>query len=737
MSLVAAAKPVSPFLAAEVAGAFFPNTELMVSEIGYNQYIYLIKPVDGNGFVLVAADDCVRPVLAWSPTGSFPVDNMPQHVRAWIDGYAREIEAFMQAGAVPSRGVAAEWEMFLGGREKNGVVVEPLLTTRWNQAPYFNALCPFDVNDSALCVTGCTATATAQVMKYWNHPEVGWGSHSYFHQNYGLLEAQFDTTYYRWTMMPDTLNALCTSDEINAVAELMYHVGVAVDMNYSPSGSGAAVNSYGYSNYPSAENALKTYFKYNPMLRSEFKAEHTDVEWDSLLRVEIDAARPVLYAGYDSAGGHAFVLDGYDSLGMFHVNWGWGGHYDGYYTTDSLSPGAGGIGGNATYTFNISNSAVVGITPATHDGDSIATISVVSADLNMGTVDGSGTYELYTPVNVVARANEGYRFVRWTSGNISNPFSFLASADIVDTAIFEQIYGDTLGYCFDAMRSSWRDDYGDTTEWGIRIPASMHIPGRMLTAVQFYVYQPVVMTMNIYRGGTVSEFNLVYSQLLDLATMPGGWNQIELDDPVIASATEPLWITFRCIDGSHYPAAFGRYTGNTDGTWYRLPDGWRRYDQYGEFLTWMIRGVFEPSPVVTINVLPIDENHCTVYGGGQYHLGEQAQIGAIVLASNCQFDHWSDGSTSNPYTFEVSMERTLWARCTCDGAGIDDPDGEPFSVAIDGRSVSIDCPADEQPVCYDIQGRRIATGRTFEVPATGVYVIKLNGRKPVKITVLL
>ena len=151
----------------------------------------------------------------------------------------------------------------------------------------------------------------------------------------------------------------------------------------------------------------------------------------------------------------------------------------------------------------------------------------------------------------------------------------------------------------------------------------------------------------------------------------------------------------------------------------------------------MIRGVFEPSPEVTINVLPVDENHCSVFGGGQYHLGEQAQIGAIVLAPNCQFDHWSDGSTSNPYTFEVTMERTLWARCTCDGAGIGDTDGDPFSVSVDGRSVSIDCPVDETPVCYDIQGRRIATGRTFEVPATRVYVIKVNGLKPVKITVLL
>ncbi len=717
MSLVAAAKPVSPRNASDVAGVFFPNTDLSIQEIGD---MYLFTPVSGNGFVLVAADDCVRPVLAWSPTGTFPLDNMPVHVRSWIDGYQREVEAFAAIG-FQSRKVADEWDMYLNGRPKTLTAVEPLVTTVWSQGNPFNTMCPYDETDSAYSVVGCVATAMAQVMKYWNHPAVGWGSHGYFHGSYGWLSAQFDTTHYRWSMMPDTLTVLNSPEEISAVAELSYHAGVAVNMNYSPRSSGAYVSSYGYVDYPSAENALKTYFKYNPMLYSVFKSEKTDHDWDSLMRREIDAARPVLYSGHDSVGGHAFVLDGYDSLGMFHVNWGWGGSYNGYYTIDSLSPGAGGIGGNATYTFNMNNCALIDVYPAVIDSSvSQVTVNLACKPQSMGSITGNGTYEPYSQVNILAQATPFNRFVRWASGSNSNPLSFLASCDVTDTAIFERVGGDTLGYCFDAQRSSWRDDYGDVTEWGIRIPVEIRNVGRNLVAIQMYVYENSgQFSLNIYRGDSINGDTPFYSQSF---TPEGyGWQIIPLDSALFINNYQTIWVTVR-YQGDGFPAAFCRYVGNTDGSWYHLPQGWRRYDQLGEFMTWQLRAVFEPRTIM-VDVRAADENVCAVYGGGSYLGGDDVTVGAIVLDPRCQFLRWNNDITANPFSFTAMDDIVLTAHCSCDGVGIGDVESGEWVT----ESVGLRLESSREAELFDMQGRLLGHGTTFEAPAAGVYILRANG----------
>ena len=718
---LASAKPVSADRLFRVAEWFFPGQQL--SSAVYLDGLYLIRPDSGRGFVLLSADDCLRPVLAYSLTSTFDPQAIPDHVRAWIDGYAREAEAMLQAGAVPSAEVSTLWEFYLNGSAPKTVAdtVAPLLTTTWNQSPRYNSLCPYDTVDSAFCVSGCVATATTQIMKYWNHPAVGWGSHSYVHSVYGTQSAVFDTTHYRWHLMPDALTSLSSDSEIYAVAELTYHVGVAVEMRYSPHGSGAYTTSYGYGWLPSSENALKSYFRYSPMLRSIYKSEYVDSDWDNMLRIEIDAARPVLYSGSDSAGGHAFVLDGYDTLGMFHVNWGWGGAYDGYYTTDSLSPGAGGIGGNATYTFNMNNAAVIGICPATAAADSVAVISVVPDNIQHGTVSGSGTYRVYEDtVLIVARAAEGYRFTGWKSGSTQNPMTFLVNGDIVDTACFERISGDTLGYCTDGLRTSWQDDYGSVTEWGIRIPASMRGTGRKLTAVQMFVYAAGVYTFNIYYGNSIEPSTLVRTQEVDLTGQPRGWVTVALDSALNVDEHTPVFITVRSTDYV-YPAAHSSYSGNGDGTWYHLPDpdGWVRYDEHGVYCSWMLRGIFEPRRF-TITVMPNDQNACTTYGGGEYWGGDSVTIGAVLFSQSCQFLRWTDGSPYNPYTFVVSADTLMIAYCSCDGLGIDDVEPDALEVSVEGRRVSVSAEA----CFFDIQGRLLATGRRFTAPAPGVYILR-------------
>ena len=734
MAMTAIAKPVSPWLASEVAGFFFPNTSLRVAEM---HNMYLFTPESGSGFVLVAADDCVRPVLAYSHDGTFDPSAMPTHVRQWIEGYACEIDAVIAAEVPQSAAVAAEWGYFLGDAPKAiGDSVAPMLTTRWNQAPYYNLLCPYDTFDSMYTYTGCTATATAQIMKYWNHPAVGWGSYSYYHNLYGRQSAIFDTTHYRWNLMPDVVNSLSDSAEIMAVAELMYHVGVAVRMNYGTSGSGAAVNSYGITNYPSSETALKTYFKYSPMLSGVFKSEYDDVAWDSIMGAEIDAGRPVLYAGHDTSGGHAFVLDGYgtfnvfadstDTVGLptrfFHVNWGWGGHHDGYYTLDNLAPGSGGIGGNATYTFNMSNSAVIGIQPAIPSADSLAVISMASNNEYYGIVTGSGNYvPLQDTAFIWARAVVGYRFVRWQSGSTQNPIQFLVNGDLTDTAIFERITGDTVGYCFDGNTSAWHDDYGDITEWGIRLPRVVHGAGRKMTAVQFYAYAEGPHTVKIYLGDAIATASLVYTGQMQITDGDVyQWLTYTLDTPINIPEYSTLWVTMS-HNGGGYPAATSRYCGNSDGSWYKLPSGWVKFDEEGiYYATWMLRAVLEPRHF-TIEVRANDINACTVFGGGEYMGGDQVTIGAIVFDPDCHFVRWTDGSPYNPYTFTATADTLMVAYCDCD-LGIDDVDAEGLEISVAGRTIDVETAL---PVAiYDIQGRLLTRRRHLVAPAAGVYVVR-------------
>jgi len=207
---------------------------------------------------------------------------------------------------------------------------------------YYNASCPADAaGPDGHVWAGCVATAMAQVMKYHNYPTTGTGSHSYSHPTYGTLSANFGETTYNWASMPDSL-----SDYNSDVAKLLYHIGVSVDMDYAPDGSGAYMSDAAY--------ALETYFKYSNSLSYVWKSSYSTDEWTTILRTEIDNKRPILYSGHGT-GGHAFVCDGYSGSDYFHFNWGWGGSEDNYFYLNDLTPGS--------YDFTDSQGAVIGIRP--------------------------------------------------------------------------------------------------------------------------------------------------------------------------------------------------------------------------------------------------------------------------------------------------------------------------------------------------------------------------------------
>ena len=334
-----------------------------------NQHFYVFNLNDNQGWVMVADDDRCTPILGYSKSGEFVTENLPANIEDWLVGISSEVQYIIDNDIIADNGTKLLWKELFDGVSTEFInrgekVVNPLVQTRWDQAPYYNALCPYDYQYGERTVTGCVATAMAQVLKYWNYPEVGIGSHSYSTSSYGSLYANFGGTQYDWNNMPNRV----TSTN-NAVATLMYHCGVSVDMSYGVSATGGS-GAYVISSYTNTENcaelAFKNYFGYKPSAHGEMKNNTSDSQWKSMLRADLDASRPLVYAGFGN-GGHCFVCDGYDNSDKFHFNWGWDGQNDGYFSLSALNPGSGGAGGGS-YSFTNNQQAIFGLEPSNGSG---------------------------------------------------------------------------------------------------------------------------------------------------------------------------------------------------------------------------------------------------------------------------------------------------------------------------------------------------------------------------------
>lgn len=371
------------------------------AEAGFtNLYIYNAD----KGFVVMAADDRVQPVLGYSLTGSFDPDAMPDNVRAWLQGYSDEIQWTVENNTKATDETAQQWSDLENGVRgtKATVVVEPLLYTMWDQGePYYN-LCPTATSGGTTyhAVTGCVATAMAQIMKYWNWPIKGNGSYSYKPSGFAQQSVNFGNTTYDWANMTDTYDANSTEAEQTAVATLMWHCGVSVNMAYGLDASGAQSSSI--------PNALKNYFRYNTSVSMKYKSSYTNTNWTNLIKGELDAHRPVQYSGNDGSVGHAFVCDGYDNSNYFHFNWGWSGMYDGFFTLNTLNPGTGGTG-SGSGNYNQSQSAIINWYP-TYSVNSAPTLTVTltqdqttrNANLSWTSVSGVSSYQVFRNRKLIA-----------------------------------------------------------------------------------------------------------------------------------------------------------------------------------------------------------------------------------------------------------------------------------------------------------------------------------------------
>lgn len=325
-------------------------------------YYYVFNFPNENGYIIISADDAVVPVLAYSTQKGFRTDNPSPEFIKWMDKYRREIKEIIDNKYPAGEEIKMQWERLKNGlalnAERNTQVVNPLCTTTWDQMQFYHDLCPYDNDYNSRVATGCVATAMAQVMKYHNYPQNGEGYHTYNHSKYGSLSANFGATTYDWSAMPNNV----TSSN-NAVATLMYHCGVGLEMNYGPAEEGgSSTNSLDV-----VANALKSYFSYSGNTQFTMRENYSDNDWKNLLKNELNNNRPMEYAGIGQGGGHAFVCDGYDANDYFHFNWGWSGYYDGYFQIDNLNPGTSGTGAGAG-NYNQYQQIVYGIEPADGSG---------------------------------------------------------------------------------------------------------------------------------------------------------------------------------------------------------------------------------------------------------------------------------------------------------------------------------------------------------------------------------
>ena len=293
---------------------------------------YVFNVSNGEGFVIVAGDDCAKPILAYSTTGHFDPSDVSEGFAFTLNGFQEEIQYMREHNIAATPDIIAEWKQVseTGSLNRGGqtrAVVDMLCQTLWNQNFPWNSQCPEDPEGNGGHVyAGCVATAMGQVMKFWEWPAQGTGSHTYNPQGYAQQTANFGETEYHFELMPNVLDSTSTEDDYYYIAQFLHHCGIAVDMQYSGDGSGA------YSE--DVPDALRNYFRYTCDDHITNYGNwwpgwgYTNEEWAQMLKDGgLDEGLPLYYSGQDDsgAGGHAYVVDGYDENDYFHYNWGWSG----------------------------------------------------------------------------------------------------------------------------------------------------------------------------------------------------------------------------------------------------------------------------------------------------------------------------------------------------------------------------------------------------------------------------
>lgn len=307
-------------------------TDLNVSEIKLVDNTYWIVNFT-DGWVLVSADDIMTPVIGYNFEGNFPAkEKQENNLKSWMQYFTDQVNYIEENQITQSEGIEAEWNKYsttlseLTIRSGERGSVDPLLSCKWNQDSPYNVLCPEDDNGPGDHVyVGCVATAMVQIMYYWRYPNSGTGSHSYYWDPYGTITANFGDATYEWDAMQDKI----VHSNPWEIAEIGFHAAVSIDMMFSPNGSGAFSWDVPY--------ALKNYFNYANNVQYVEKSNYNFSTWETMIQTELDDGHPLYYSGFSNEGGHAFVFDGYQGSNFYHINLGWGGSSNGYYTLQDVA----------------------------------------------------------------------------------------------------------------------------------------------------------------------------------------------------------------------------------------------------------------------------------------------------------------------------------------------------------------------------------------------------------------
>ena len=312
---------------------------------------YRFQSVNHAGFILIAADDRIPPVLGYSFDQDLPDINPPPAFTAFIQDMKSQILWAINHDVQATTKTLQQWKHIQSSHiiPDRGVKEKlPMISSKWAQGCFYNAGCPNDTASHTTCLhvpAGSGAIAMAQIMKFYQYPAHGNGEHGYTHPKYGIQYANFGATNYNWSGMPDSLTAGC--DDLTT---LIYQCGVAQNMNFGTLASSSQSDNI--------DSAFVKYFSYPKTATWKRKFDFTTSEWLTQLKNELDSSHPVPYTGYTSTSQfqHYFVCDGYQGDDFFHFNWGWGGAYDGYFYLNSLNPD--------TLNYTFAQSAIFNLAPS-------------------------------------------------------------------------------------------------------------------------------------------------------------------------------------------------------------------------------------------------------------------------------------------------------------------------------------------------------------------------------------
>ena len=590
---LALAQPVSREDARRAATTFLDNNGASSAELadvsaaaGFD-HLYIFTT--DHSFVLMAADSRVQPILGYSLKGPFDTENMPDNLRWWLQGYEDGIQAVVDSRSEADPQTAAQWQALVQGQPdaaKTETVVGPLVSTSWGQDSPYNLLCP---NSS---VTGCVATAMAQILNYWR-PITGVGSHSYPWDSQ-ILSADFGATAYDWDNMLDLYGSTANEQQRMAVAMLMYHCGVSTEMKYSPSGSGTT-NKRAAVAYQAFFNCDAVYYK---------RKQYADTVWTAMLKNDLDQQRPIQYGGEGSLGGHSFVCDGYDTDGKFHFNFGWNGSSNGFYTIQGN-----GFPNKQDAVFHIALLPCEASAPSgleyTQDGYHVTLSWTGGQD--------AVSYNVYRNNTLIANTTEcsfvdeaGFGdneyYIRSLDG--SDQLSFPSNSINVEIDDYQPPVVDDLAgdYANGAVGLSWStpwwypqsvtgnlsyvektrpqlDSYLSWTAetlhlfWGIRFsPEDLtgH-DGEALYSAAFYVYQPGSYEVLVYQGTNEGLPEVLMTRKL-VTTTDYGWIDVKMDEPALLDASLDLWVfildvggTVRDVPAFSTDTPHGSYYGGSGG----------------------------------------------------------------------------------------------------------------------------------------------------------------------------